>query len=57
VIRPDDHTLDSFVYWADEFEEAEDLQRRDYCEAAIIESARNIVRVQKTAQPKNEPDC
>jgi hypothetical protein len=44
VIRPDDHTLDSFVYWADEFENAADIQRRNYCEAAIVESAHKFVR-------------
>jgi hypothetical protein len=43
VIRPDDHTLDSFVYWADEFENADDFQRRIYCHAAIFESARKFI--------------
>jgi hypothetical protein len=34
-----DHTLDSFVYWADEYEEAERRGRKDECQAAIVTSA------------------
>jgi hypothetical protein len=40
VIRPEDHSLDGFVYWADEYEDASDEQRSAECEAAILETAR-----------------
>jgi hypothetical protein len=34
------HALDPFVYWANEFEEAEDSERRRYCEAALLAAAK-----------------
>jgi hypothetical protein len=42
-LRPDDHTLDPFIYWADEFEETRDPERRKLCESAIFESARELM--------------
>jgi hypothetical protein len=44
-VRPDDHGLDPFIYWADEFEEANELQRKEYCEAAILQSAIELVKM------------
>jgi hypothetical protein len=38
-VRPDDHGLDPFVYWADEFEEATEEERKGFCEAAIVKAA------------------
>ena len=35
--------LDPFVYWASEWEDADDPGRRDYCESAIRTAARNIL--------------
>ena len=42
-VRPDDHTLDPFIYWADEFEDTRDPERRRLCESAIVDSARQLV--------------
>ena len=42
-IRPDDHTLDPFIYWSDEYEDAHEAERRRYCELTIIQSARNFL--------------
>ena len=30
-----DHSVDQFVYWADAIEDADDDERREFCEAAI----------------------
>lgn len=30
-----DHSVDQFVYWADAIEDAEDDERREFCESAI----------------------
>ena len=30
-----DHSVDQFVYWADAVEDADDDERREFCEAAI----------------------
>jgi hypothetical protein len=43
-LRPADHTLDPFIYWADEYEEASDDDRRQVCRDAIVENARMLVR-------------
>jgi len=42
-IRPDDHTLDPFIYWSDEHDDAHDADRRRYCELTIIQSARDLL--------------
>jgi hypothetical protein len=42
-VRPDDHTLDPFIYWADEYESAHDPERQKQCELAIVDSARTLV--------------
>ena len=34
-----DHSVDQFVYWADAIEDAEDDERRRFCESAIIRLA------------------
>ena len=34
-----DHSVDQFVYWADAIEDAEDEERRRFCESAIIRLA------------------
>lgn len=39
-----DHSVDQFVYWADAIEDAEDDQRREFCEGAIIRIAREYLR-------------
>jgi len=39
-----DHSVDQFVYWADAIEDAEDDQRREFCEDAIIRIAREYLR-------------
>ena len=43
-IRPDDHTLDPFIYWSDGHEDAAESDRRRDCEVAIIQSSRNLLR-------------
>jgi hypothetical protein len=45
-VRPDDHGLDPFVYWADEFEETTDFHRKEFCEAAILRAAIELVRTE-----------
>jgi len=35
-----DHRLDPFVYWASEHEDADDDERREYCEYALKEAAK-----------------
>jgi hypothetical protein len=42
-LEPGDHSIDPFVYWADEYEDAVDDERRRYCEAAILQSAQNYL--------------
>ena len=39
-----DHSVDQFVYWADAIEDAEDDERRRFCEAAIIRIATDFLR-------------
>ena len=39
-----DHSVDQFVYWADAIEDAEDDERRAFCEDAIIRIAREYLR-------------
>lgn len=39
-----DHSVDQFVYWADAVEDAEDDERRQFCEAAIIRIASDFLR-------------
>ena len=34
-----DHSVDQFVYWADAIEDADDDERRRFCESAIIRIA------------------
>jgi len=41
-IRPDDHRLDPFIYWSDEYEDMES-DRRHYCEVRIIQSALDLL--------------
>ena len=38
-----DHSVDQFVYWADAIEDAEDEERRRFCESAIIRIAREFL--------------
>ena len=40
----EDHRLDPFVYWASEYEDADDDDRREYCEYALKEAARDLIR-------------
>ena len=39
-----DHSVDQFVYWADAVEDAEDEERRQFCEAAIIRIAGEFLK-------------
>ena len=39
-----DHSVDQFVYWADAIEDAEDEERRRFCESAIIRIAQEFLR-------------
>lgn len=39
-----DHCVDGFVYWADAIEDAEDDERRRFCESAINRLAREFLR-------------
>ena len=39
-----DHSVDQFVYWADAIEDAEDDDRRQFCEAAIIRIATEFLK-------------
>jgi len=38
-----DHRLDPFVYWASEYEDTQDLERRALCIRAITESAALLI--------------
>jgi len=38
-----DHSVDQFVYWADAIEDADDDERREFCEAAIIRIANEFL--------------
>jgi len=37
-----DHEFDPFIYWASEFEEASDEERKQFCIDAILASARDL---------------
>ena len=39
-----DHSVDQFVYWADAIDDAEDEERRRFCESAIIRIAEEFLR-------------
>ena len=39
-----DHSVDQFVYWADAIEDAEDDERRRFCESAIIRIAQDYLK-------------
>jgi len=39
-----DHSVDQFVYWADAIEDADDDERREFCESAIIRIATEFLR-------------
>jgi hypothetical protein len=39
-----DHCVDQFVYWADAIEDADDDERRRFCENAIVRIAREFLR-------------
>jgi hypothetical protein len=39
-----DHSVDQFVYWADAIEDAEDDERRRFCESAIVRLAREYLQ-------------
>ena len=39
-----DHSVDQFVYWADAVEDAEDDERRRFCENAIIRIATEFLQ-------------
>jgi hypothetical protein len=39
-----DHSVDQFVYWADAIEDADDDERRRFCENAIIRIAREFLQ-------------
>jgi hypothetical protein len=40
---PADHTFDPFVYWADEYESADDDDRRLFCEQALTSTVREFL--------------
>ena len=39
-----DHCVDQFVYWADAIEDAEDEERRRFCESAIVRLASEFLQ-------------
>jgi hypothetical protein len=39
-----DHCVDLFVYWADAIDDAEDDERRMFCESAILRIATDFLR-------------
>ena len=39
-----DHSVDQFVYWADAVEDADDDQRREFCEDAIRRIAEEFLQ-------------
>ena len=39
-----DHSVDQFVYWADAVEDADDEERRQFCEAAIVRIATEFLK-------------
>jgi hypothetical protein len=39
----EDHALDGFVYWEDEYESADTEDRQEYCHRAIIKIAQNLL--------------
>ena len=41
-----DHSVDQFVYWADAIEDAENDERRRFCESAIIRLATEFLAKQ-----------
>lgn len=42
-LEPGDHYVDGFVYWAYALEDAEDEARREFCESAIVNTARGLL--------------
>jgi hypothetical protein len=42
-IRPHDHSLDDFIYWADEYENATDTKGRQFCERSIVQAAQQLL--------------
>ena len=43
-LTKDDHRLDPFVYWASEYEETSDKERRDLCEKALRHAAELLIQ-------------
>jgi hypothetical protein len=39
-----DHSVDQFVYWADAIEDADDDERRQFCESAIKRIAADFLK-------------
>ena len=39
-----DHSVDQFVYWADAIEDADDEERRRFCESAIVRIAQEFLQ-------------
>ncbi|HEX6164804.1 MAG TPA: hypothetical protein VFZ31_15655, partial [Vicinamibacterales bacterium] len=39
-----DHSVDQFVYWADAIDDAEDEERRRFCESAIVRIAADYLK-------------
>ena len=39
-----DHSVDQFVYWADAIEDADDDERRRFCESAIVRIASEYLK-------------
>jgi hypothetical protein len=44
-LKPGDHRLDPFVYWASEYEETKDPERQALCEKAIRAAASMLVQL------------
>jgi hypothetical protein len=40
----EDHRLDPFAYWAIEYEETQDHERRELCDKAIVEAAKLLIQ-------------
>jgi hypothetical protein len=38
------HSVDQFVYWADAVDDADDAERREFCEAAICRIATEFLK-------------
>ena len=41
--QPKEESLDPFVYWVSEYDDADDADRAIYCRRAIVESARHFL--------------